>query len=92
MTTEEYLRACGWNELGGIWQREDRGEGWARIWTIDEALQVQLAEDRARLAFVLNRGVITATWADGRSLTVDLVGASIKWTTPPVAEASARTR
>lgn len=53
MSEEEYLRACGWKQSIGAWSRE---WGDAAEWIpLAEAVKAQLAEDRARLAFVLAR-------------------------------------
>lgn len=68
MTNEEYLRVCGWvqwdNDGNPSWTNErfldDRGH--ARDFTTSEALEVQLAEDRARLAFVLERSAVALHW------------------------------
>ena len=63
MTEEEYLRARGWaefeGEVHGRWMRPGgRGRSTALL-PFAEALEVQLAEDRARLAFVLDRSALT---------------------------------
>ena len=60
MTDEEYLRACGWVDRWtqrlvrdeDRWTHEKR-EGFT--FTLAQAVEAQLAEDRARLAFVLAR-------------------------------------
>ena len=55
MNDEEYLRACGgWTcDYGRLyrWSHERHGSGL----TIADAVEAQLAEDRARFAFVLAR-------------------------------------
>lgn len=57
MTDEAYLRACGWAKehqgetLPVRWFHARHGCGFTRT----KAVEVQLAEDRARFAFVLHR-------------------------------------
>lgn len=57
MTEEEYLKARGWStDLYG-WTHPGRTEGGdPLLFNIAEAVALQLAEDRACLAFVQNRG------------------------------------
>lgn len=62
MSEEEYLRACGWvpRQEGG-WDPPLRSSGgptydvYSSPWKTADAVKKQLAEDRARLAFVLAR-------------------------------------
>jgi hypothetical protein len=66
MTEEEYLRACGWEsgeDDAGEWTHEKRPSdwpGWLKKHTTDEAVEAQLAEDRARYDFVRAR-----SWVNG---------------------------
>jgi hypothetical protein len=68
MSEEEYLRACGWepgeDDAGEIeWTHERRPSDWpGRLLkhTTDEAVEDQLAEDRARYNFVRAR-----SWMNG---------------------------
>jgi hypothetical protein len=56
LTEEEYLRACGWTkEYTGAWYRLNPPLPRASHYLLAEAVEAQLAEDRARLAFVLSR-------------------------------------
>jgi len=62
MSEEEYLRACGWAERRpGAWDPPLRSSGGPTFDVYFEpiptakAVEAQLAEDRARLAFVLSR-------------------------------------
>ena len=65
MTDEDYLRACGgWaqsedGESGEVYwthpRRPSVRSGWPRRFTLSEAVCVQTAEDRARLAFAQGR-------------------------------------
>ena len=57
MTDEEYLRACGWDQRGvAFWARpQGRDAEFAEVLSVEDAVSEQLAEDRARLAFVLAR-------------------------------------
>lgn len=56
MTDEEYLRACGWvrHDMSSGKPRWQRWAGGRRL-SLAEAVEMQLAEDRARFAFVLAR-------------------------------------
>lgn len=59
MTDEEYLRACGdwvlWSENGVATEAGRMGEDAVDYMPLAKAVEAQLAEDRARLAFVLAR-------------------------------------
>jgi hypothetical protein len=65
MTPEEYLRARGWERgelsTGKVFWRK-HGQ---RMPSLAEAVETQLAEDRACLVFVLERSVVAFTDADG---------------------------
>lgn len=61
MTDEEYLRACGWNNVGGVgvlarWVPPRSAT--MRYLSLDEALERQLAADRARCNFVRDRSTM----------------------------------
>lgn len=81
MNSEEYLIARGWQEPqydDGPWTHphhmvDDR----ARLFDLAEAVEAQLAEDRAILAFVMARTIVCAMWPNGRELTIDLTEATI---------------
>lgn len=78
MTPEEYLRACGWKIVGLCAGRDPGGDSaFMEVVPIGEAVEAQLAEDRARLAFNFKRSVFVATWPDGKTLTVDFTNAEI---------------
>ncbi len=81
MSNEDYLIACGWTRIGNEWMRRSLASSsdFYSLWTTDEAVKRQLADDRARLAFVLTRSVMTATWPDGKTLTLDVAGTDIAW-------------
>ncbi len=62
MTDEEYLVACGWvlmreNERGMVAACRNR----LNFVPVAEAVETQVQEDRARLAFVLSRSAVTLT-------------------------------
>lgn len=66
MTDEEYLRACGWFEprttIHG-WTHPRRGMGEVQ-YDLAEAVDLQVAEDRALLAFVLARSDVTLSTSE----------------------------
>lgn len=109
MNDEEYLRACGgWTcdyghtyrtldkEVHDPWSHEHHGSGL----TIVAAVEAQLAEDRARFAFVLHRtpplvaterGETAAVAALGAIMEEHRPGANVPTITPPP-EPSRRSR
>lgn len=58
MTEEEYLKACGW-ERGAMSSGKEWWSSHGRRCAFAEAVDLQVAEDRARLAFVLARSDVT---------------------------------
>lgn len=88
MTEEEYLKACGWEqsedgESGEVYwahtRRPSVRSGYPRRFTLAEAVDVQTAEDRARVEFVLLRSnmrlivrgsedemVVTGAWVEAK--------------------------
>lgn len=88
---KEYLRARGWEsptfeyDDGWTHRRHPKRDAHGRIehgdlrrFTIVEAVETQLAEDRAALAFVFSRSIFKATLRDGSGLTVDFTDATIE--------------
>ena len=65
MNDEEYLRACGWTS----------GEIRSRSTSLAEAVEKQLAEDRARFAFVLHRTSPLVAAERGETAAVAALGA-----------------
>lgn len=63
MMDEEYLRACGWTPRPGGWDPPPHSDGGATydVYPVAvptaRAVERQLAEDRARLAFVAGRAL-----------------------------------
>lgn len=67
MADEEYLRARGWKpRRHGYWMRPTAQESDAHIkpFTIPEAVDLQVAEDRACAAFVLARSSVTLSTSE----------------------------
>ena len=73
MNDEEYLRACGWTS----------GEIRSRSTSLAEAVEKQLAEDRARFAFVLHRTPLVAA-ERGETAAVAALGAIMEEHRPGV--------
>lgn len=75
MTNEEYLRVCGWSRSRENEWTRSRGDGptcdvYCPL-TTAQAVEVQLAEDRARLAFVLERSHVRFPKAHDDGWTVE---------------------
>jgi hypothetical protein len=82
--SEAYLRARGWNS-----SEDDSGyPQWfcarflngsvCKLFTFQLAVEAQIKEDAAALAFVLARVSFVAKWKDGSETVVDMVGATIE--------------
>lgn len=69
MTDEEYLMACGWSAAwwtgAARWVKRAEGSHVAGPLSLAEAVAAQIAEDRARFAFVMER---TLPKAEHRSI------------------------